>query len=153
MAKRKYDHLFTPEPLHKSTYPPFKDMMLFVLGGGVNFQIRFTHVSIPFDGAEPRHKHDFDEVFLFVPCTDDLTAYDAETELYLGDENEKYIINKTTAVHVPAGLLHCPIKHTRVGTPFFFVNCPLTPEYSVLSGGKKIVIGAPDGKPIKQKGQ
>jgi hypothetical protein len=25
MAKAKYDYLFTPEPLHKGTYPPFKD--------------------------------------------------------------------------------------------------------------------------------
>ena len=144
MGERQYDHLFTPEPLHKSGYPPFKDMLLFVLQKGVDFQIRFTHVSVPFDGLEPPHKHDFDEVFFFVPCSDDLRAYDAETELYLGDPAEKYIINKTTAVHVPAGLLHCPIKHTRVGLPFFFVNCPLTPDYTVEVNGKKFTPGAPD---------
>lgn len=144
MANKKYDHLFTPEPLHKSGYPPFKDMLLFVLGKGVNFQIRFTHVSVPFDGLEKPHKHDFDEVFFFVPCSDDLRAYDAESELYLGDEGEKYIINKTTAVHIPAGLLHCPIKHKRVGISFFFVNCPLTPEYTVEVKAKKFIPGPSD---------
>jgi hypothetical protein len=141
MANQKYDHLFTPEPLLKSGYPPFKDMLLFILEKGVNFQIRFTHISVPFDGSEPPHKHNFDEVFFFVPCSDDLRAYDAETELYL--EGEKYIINKTSAVHIPAGLLHCPIKHKRVGMPFFFVNCPLTSDFSLLVEGKKIVPGPP----------
>ncbi len=136
MAKRKYDHLFTTEIIHETTYPPFKNMILHTLEKGVNFQIRFTHVSVPFEGSEVAHTHEFDEVFLFVPCSDDLTAYDAETELYLGEEGEKYIINKTTAVRVPAGLVHCPIIHKRVGTPFFFVNCPLSDEYSRYVNGK-----------------
>lgn len=137
MAERKYDHLFTTEIIHETTYPPFKNMILHTLEKkDINFQIRFTHISVPFEGIEPAHAHDFDQVLLFVPCTDDLTAYDAETELYLGEEGEKYIINRTTAVYIPAGLVHCPIKHIRVGTPFFFVNCPMTPEYSVLIDGK-----------------
>jgi hypothetical protein len=145
MSLREFDHLFTPEPLHKSGYPPFKDMMLFVLSKGTNFQIRFTHISVPFDGLEPPHKHDFDEVFFFVPCTDDLKAYDAETWLYLGDKGEKYVIDRTMAVHVPAGLMHCPIQHKRVGLPFFFVNCPLTPDYTVTVKGKTFVPGQPAG--------
>ena len=143
MAESRYDYLKTTGIVRDSIYPPFKGMIFYALPEG-NFQIRFTHVSVPFDGLEPPHKHDFDEVFFFVPCSDDLRAYDAETELYLGDPAEKYIINKTTAVHVPAGLLHCPIKHTRVGLPFFFVNCPLTPDYTVEVNGKKFTPGAPD---------
>jgi hypothetical protein len=137
MAKSKYDDLITREPVRSSIYPPFKGMIYYALSQ-TNFQIRFTHVSVPFEGKEDAHKHDFAEVFLFVPCTDDLKAYDAETELYLGEEGEKIIINRTMAVHVPAGLVHCPIIHKRVGTPFFFVNCPITPEYSAIIDGKKI---------------
>jgi hypothetical protein len=95
--------LFTTDILHKSGYPPFKDMLLFVLAKGVDFQIRFTHVSVPYNGMEKPHKHDFDKVTLFVPCSDDLKAYDAESELYLGDEGERHVINKTTALYVPAG--------------------------------------------------
>jgi len=137
MAERKYDHLFTTEIIHETTYPPFKNMILHTLEDkNVNFQIRFTHVSVPFEGSEPPHSHEFDQVMLWVPCTDDLTAYDAETELYLGEEGEKYVINRTTALYIPAGLVHCPIRHTRVGTPFFFVNCPMSPEYSLLIDGK-----------------
>jgi hypothetical protein len=140
MAERKYDHLFTTDIVRTSgihLYPPFKGMIFHNLEEGANFQIRFTHVSVPFEGIEAAHKHDFDEVFLFIPCSDDLKAYDAETELYIGDEGEKYIIDKTCAVRMPAGVVHCPIIHKRVGTPFFFVNCPLTHEYTAYVRGKE----------------
>jgi hypothetical protein len=137
MASPKYEYLKNTGILRSSIYPPFLGMIFFALGNS-SFQIRFTHVSIPFQGKEDAHKHDFAEVFLFVPCSEDLKAYDAETELYLGEEGEKITINQTTAVHVPAGLVHCPIIHKRVGTPFFFVNCPITSEYSAIVGEKKV---------------
>ncbi|MFC2038960.1 hypothetical protein ACFLUG_04245 [Chloroflexota bacterium] len=137
MTEGKYDHLFTTEIIHETIYPPFKNMVMHILDKDVDFQIRFTHVSVPFEGVEPAHSHDFAQVMLWIPCTEDLTAFDAETELYLGEEGEKHIINKTTALFVPAGLVHCPIRHTRVGTPFFFVNCPMTPEYAVNIDGKE----------------
>lgn len=136
MAEKKFDHLFTTEIIRETVYPPFKNMLMYLLDNkDINYQIRFTHVSVPFEGNEPPHAHDFDQVMLWVPCTDDLTAYDAETELYL--EGEKYIINRTTALFLPAGTEHCPIRHIRIGTPFFFVNCPMTSEYGYKVEGKE----------------
>jgi hypothetical protein len=139
MSGSKYDYLKTTEIIRDTIYPPFKNMIFFALANS-SFQIRFTHVSVPFKGKEDAHKHDFAEVFVFVPCTEDLKAYDAESELYIGEEGEKIIINQTTAVHIPAGLVHCPIVHKRVGRPFFFVNCPITPQYSAIIGGEKLEI-------------
>ncbi len=136
MATTKYENLKTTPITRSTIYPPFINMIFYALKDS-NFQIRFTHVSVPFEGKEGAHKHDFAEVFVFVPCVPDLNAYDAETELYLGDEGEKMIIKETCAVHVPAGLTHCPIIHKRVGTPFFFVNCPITPQYSAIVNGKQ----------------
>jgi hypothetical protein len=137
MAASRYEHLKTTGIVRGTIYPPFLGMIFFALEKS-NFQIRFTHVSVPFEGKEGPHKHDFAEVFVFVPCSPDLNAYDAESELYVGEEGEKIIINQTTAVHVPAGLVHCPIIHKRVGTPFFFVNCPITPAYSAIVEGKVV---------------
>jgi hypothetical protein len=137
MAESRYEYLKTTEIIRDTIYPPFINMIFFALAHS-NFQIRFTHVSVPFEGKEDAHSHDFAEVFVFVPCSEDLKAYDAETELYLGEEGEKIIINQTTAVHIPAGLVHCPIIHKRVGKPFFFVNCPITPQYSAIIGGEKV---------------
>lgn len=140
MAVSKYEYLKTTGIVRPSIYPPFIGMIFYALEKEINFQIRFTHVSVPFEGKEQSHKHDFAEVFVFVPCHEDLNAYDAESELYLGEEGEKIIINQTMAVHIPAGLQHCPIIHTRVGTPFFFVNCPFTNEYSAIIGGQTLAI-------------
>lgn len=137
MAESKYNHLMTTNIVRDSIYPPYLGMIYFALQDS-SFQIRFTHVSEPFEGKENAHKHDFDEVFVFIPCTEDLRTYDAETELYIGEEGEKIIINQTMTVHIPAGLVHCPIIHKRVGTPFFFVNCPITPEYSAVLGEEKV---------------
>src|SRR4030042_2096826 len=137
MAKTKYDYLKTTEIVRDSIYPPFIGMIFFALANST-FQIRFTHVSVPCEGKEDAHKHDFAEVFVFVPCAEDLRAYDAETWLYLGEKGEKMIIKETCAVHIPAGLVHCPIIHKRVGLPFFFVNCPITPQYSAIIGGEKL---------------
>ena len=136
---KKYDYLKTKEITRATIYPPFKNMIFYALKDS-NFQIRFTHVSVPFEGKEDAHKHDFAEVFVFVPCTEDLKAYDAETELYIGEKGEKMIINETCSVHIPAGLVHCPIIHKRVGMPFFFVNCLITPQYSAIIGGEKVDI-------------
>jgi hypothetical protein len=139
MAKPELEKLKTTGIVRhtgKDGYPPYLGMIFYALENS-NFQIRFTHVSVPFEGKEVAHKHDFDEVFVFVPCTPDLNAYDAETWLYFGDEMEKMIITQTCTVHVPAGLIHCPIIHKRVGVPFFFVNCPITHEYTAYIDGKK----------------
>jgi hypothetical protein len=139
MSESKYDYLMDSSIVRhapgKEGYPPYLGMIYFALKNS-EFNIRFTPVTVPFEGKEVPHKHDFDEVFLFVPFTADLEAYDAETWLYVGDEGQKMIITKTCAVHMPAGLMHCPIIHKRVGMPFFFVNCPSKKEYTAVINGK-----------------
>jgi hypothetical protein len=137
MSKSKYEYLKTTEITRNTIYPPFKNMIFYALKDS-NFQIRFTHVSVPFEGKEDAHKHDFAEVFVFVPCSEDLKAYDAESEIFIGEEGGKITVNETCSVHIPAGLVHCPIVHKRVGMPFFFVNCPITPQYSAIIGEKKL---------------
>jgi hypothetical protein len=137
MAASTYEKLKTTGITRSTIYPPFLNMILYTLKDR-NFQIRFTHVSEPFGGKEEPHKHDFAQILLFVPCTPDLNAYDAETDLYLGDKGEKITIKETCTVFIPAGLTHAPIIHKRVGTPFFFVNVPLSGEYSAIMDGKKV---------------
>ena len=62
MSESKYDYLKTTEIVRPTIYPPFLGMIYFALGKGIDFQIRFTHVSVPFEGKESAHKHDFAEV-------------------------------------------------------------------------------------------
>ena len=147
MTESKYDYLKTTDIIRDTVYPPLLGMIFYTLENAEDFQIRFTHVSEPFEGKEDPHAHDFAQVFLFIPCTTDPRAYDAETHYYFGEEGEYMVIKETCAIYVPAGLVHCPYKHIRVGTPFFFVNCPITPEYTAIVDGKKQAI------PVKLKGK
>lgn len=51
MAKAKYDYLKTTEIIRSTIYPPFKNMIFYALKNS-NYQIRFTHVSVPFEGKK-----------------------------------------------------------------------------------------------------
>jgi hypothetical protein len=55
MAEGKYDYLKTTDILRDTVYPPFINMLFFELKDAEDFQIRFTHVSVPFDGKEDAH--------------------------------------------------------------------------------------------------
>ena len=62
----------------------------------------------------------------------DIRDFGAEVELYLGDEGEKHIIDKTTVVHVPAGLSHCPLNFTKVDKPIIFMDIYPAAEYKQI---------------------
>jgi len=72
---------------------------------------------------KPPHKHDCDEVFLFIGInpkdTDDLGA---EVEFWLGEgeETEKIRINTSALVFVPKGLLHLPLFFKNVKRPLLW---------------------------------
>ena len=52
----------------------------------------------------------------------DMNDFDAEVELYMGEEGEKYIITVPTIVYVPARMIHCPLNFTRINKPVFFFH-------------------------------
>lgn len=72
---------------------------------------------------KPPHKHDCDEIFLFIGNnhhdTDDLGA---EIEFWMGEgeETEKIDISTSTCVFVPAGLLHLPLFFKNVRRPLLW---------------------------------
>lgn len=50
----------------------------------------------------------------------------AEVELSLGGEGERFLINKTTIVHIRPGLVHAPINCKRITKPVFLGNITLS---------------------------
>jgi hypothetical protein len=50
-------------------------------------------------------------------------------ELWLGEEQEKHIIDATSVVHIPKGLIHGPLIYRRVDKPIIFVDAFLAPIY------------------------
>lgn len=60
--------------------------------------------------TEP-HKHDYEEIFLFLGTDPgDTTDLGAEVEFWLGEgsERDKVIINTSSSIYVPPGLAHFP---------------------------------------------
>ncbi|GEM_PF-961115 len=132
MTETKYSKYIIKEPLAFNIFPPYTPRLLFDSKNyfpEMNFGIRYTYINQPIDMEKP-HAHDFDQFFCFMGTPEDMRVFDGEAELYLGEEGTKHIINTTTVVYVPRGLVHCPIRWTRVGKPMMFVNIILAPQYT-----------------------
>ena len=56
----------------------------------------------------------------------------AEVELYLGEEGERHVITHTTIVHIPKGMIHCPLNFKKIDRPIMFLNVPLTAHYGQI---------------------
>ena len=95
---------------------------------GPDFGIGWHPVTQPFNMVEEAHKHDYAQILAFLPGDiTNLGELDAEIEFYL--DGEKHVINKTTVVHIPGGIVHCPLYIKRVGKPFLFNNMYFIDEY------------------------
>jgi hypothetical protein len=129
MASGKYEKYIIREPLADGLFSP---RLLFDTKNyfpDINFGIRYTYIDRPFELERP-HSHDYNQFLIFMGTPEDQRVFDGEVEIYLGKEHEKNIINSTTVVHIPAGLIHCPIIWKRVDKPMMFVNVILTPSYT-----------------------
>lgn len=82
-----------------------------------------------------KHAHDYDELLYFLGGNP-MNFYDfgAEAEILLGDEDERHIINTTTIIYVPKGLMHCPVYFNKVTKPVMFMHICSAPGYSRSKG-------------------
>lgn len=96
---------------------------------GYPFTFGFQIITKPFKGDNPAHTHNFQEYIAWYGTNpDDPTDFDAEIEIYLGEEQEKYVVTQPTIVNLPAGLVHCPMEIKRVGKPIVQLELMLPPE-------------------------
>ena len=76
------------------------------------------------------HKHDFHQFFCFLGSDpSDLRKFDAEIEMTLGEEGEKLLITSPSILHIPPGLMHCPMEYKRVGMPVLHLDMYFAPSY------------------------
>jgi hypothetical protein len=97
---------------------------------GIMHRIDWKYITGPTVLIEEPHSHDFEE-FLIIQGNNPANPrdFDAEIELTLGEEGEKHIITGTTLICLPKGLVHGPVKFTRVGKPVVLVVYCMAPEY------------------------
>jgi hypothetical protein len=105
---------------------------------------------------EPWHYHKkLDEWIIYMGSNPlNVEEFDAEIEMFWGEEREKQVINSTCVCHIPPGLIHYGNDHRRVGKPFYeIITVPVNFYFEekdkiVLSreedGDVMISEGAPD---------
>jgi hypothetical protein len=78
------------------------------------------------------HTHDVDEFLMFLGAElpDLCSSFDAEIDLWMGEEIEKHTITSTTIVYIPRGILHCPLNFRIVNKPVLFHALLLSPKFT-----------------------
>jgi hypothetical protein len=87
-----------------------------------------TYITELFEEGPP-HKHDAHQIMCFVGSNlEDISEFDAEIEMALGDEGEIQTITAPSVVSIPPGMMHCPLRFNRLGQPVLFIE--IVPESS-----------------------
>jgi hypothetical protein len=135
MAKKKYDKYIIREPLEKAFTPMIHLCAEDDCHGSKfpNFPAELTSVLVtqPLTMNPKPHAHDYDQFLCFLGSNNkNLFEFDAEIEVVLGKEGEVNIVDTTSIVYLPKGLIHCPINFKRVGKPVLFMHLCFAPAYT-----------------------
>ena len=136
MKERKYGRHFLTEPALRNTPRiAMPNPSAFVdseshFGSKASFSMAWRYVKEPMLFDRVPHSHEFDEFLCFLGGNlENMFDFDATIELCLGEEQELYLIEQATVVHIPAGMVHTPLTFKRVDKPVLFQPIPLTPAY------------------------
>jgi hypothetical protein len=106
--------------------------------GSGNFSLDCVYILDPHVINEKNHQHTFDQYLCFFSANSkDVKDFDADIEIYLGEEQERILIQAPTVIHIPPGLHHCPLKAVRVNRPFLFIDVAMTSRYAQVGDAKK----------------
>jgi hypothetical protein len=123
-----------------SRHPEITAPMIAAMGSkdipGAHLGAGFAYLVEPFMMIDAAHKHDFDQfLYFFGGDPNDFTEFDAEIELEL--DGKPNLITYASWVHIPKGLMHCPLNVKRVGKPVIFMDARISKEASVRPAPKK----------------
>ena len=119
-------------------------------GAGANFG--WILITRPLFIDREVHTHDVDEYLFFLggQVPDSFDTFDAEIDLCIGDEQEKYVITEPTLVYIPKGLPHTPLEFRKINKPVLFGMILLAPSFTKMTGGEQFSYDGPgvDGAPL-----
>jgi len=96
---------------------------------GSNFY--FLHWIMPdvdlnsdaFKIGHPPHIHKQAEILFHIGTNpEDPTDLGAEIEFHLGEEMERHVFTKTTAIYIPPMVVHAPWRPLKINRPFLFLE-------------------------------
>ena len=113
-------------------------------GAGINMGWQLFIKPILLE-TEP-HTHKVDEYLIFLGNNpaDWFSSFDAEIDLFLGEEMEKYVITKPTIVYIPPDMSHCPLDVRVITQPVLFTALLQEPVFTKTMNGKEFTFKGPD---------
>jgi hypothetical protein len=92
------------------------------------------------------HTHNTDEYLIFLgnDPADWFSSFDAQIDLFLGEEMEKYLIDKPTIVYIPHEMPHCPLNFRVLNGPVLFTALLQSPIFTKTMKGKEYTFKGPD---------
>ncbi|MDD5701785.1 MAG: hypothetical protein PHU23_07010 [Dehalococcoidales bacterium] len=128
MVEGKWDNYFIKEPVVDGRFAPRLKFFAGDYFGEKNCSILWNCIKEPFTMVEEAHAHDFDQYLSFFGG-DSSNIKDFGALIDFTIDGEKHTITSTTVVHIPAGVMHCPLRFVRVDKPVIFMNVAMTPQY------------------------
>lgn len=137
MAETKYGKHIIRDPLGKLDFPQIATPIVKFDGeqatGEPTLSFGLTCVFEPFLMRPDPHSHDFHQFLCFFGGNPmNFKDFGGQVEICLGEEQEKHVINSPTIVHVPPGLLHCPLNFKKIDKPIMYMDAFLSPSYSYI---------------------
>jgi hypothetical protein len=134
MAKSEYAKYFQPAPIKQSIFKQITQPQLLASGkdvfGGANFTMCWVLFTEPFVFVEDAHAHKYEQFFCLLGGNPmNINEFEAEIWFYLGREKEKFVITSPTMIHVPSGILHCPLIIKSVTKPVMYMDFPISPSF------------------------
>ncbi len=134
MPERKYSKHILPAPIMREhggvLIPGYNYKSVYAHHGELHADITlgFHYMDQAYTELYP-HSHPGHEVFCFVGSNPlDISEFDAEIELGLGEEVETHALTTPTAVSLPGGMVHGPLSFKRVGKPVIFLEVTHIPK-------------------------
>lgn len=155
-TKKKYEKLVFSGFKEEANLPSVTSPQAYFRGAeqipGAGINMGWQLFIKPFLLEKEPHTHNVDEylVFLGHDPADFFKSFDAQIGLCLGDELEKYVIDKPTIVFIPSGLSHNPCEFKVLNKPVLFTALLQQPVFSKIMDGKEIKF---EGLGTKGKGK
>ncbi|HSW59043.1 MAG TPA: hypothetical protein VLH15_11605 [Dehalococcoidales bacterium] len=143
MAKsKKYSKLLFTGFKEPSNLPGVLDPQAYFRGDmqipGAGMNMGWQVFSKPIHLEKEAHIHDADEylIFLGAELPDLFSSFDAEIDLWMGEEMEKCVITKPTIVYVPKNFSHTPLNFRKLNKPVLFSALLLAPRFTKKMGSR-----------------
>ena len=134
MSTTKYGKYISREPLRAiGTQPMLKGIEMYDVNGpqwDTACIVHYSAVDKPILLLKEPHTHPYPEFVCFIGGNVmKVRDFEAEIEMYMGEEQEKHIITSSSVVYLPAGFPHCPLNFKVVKKPVVLMTISLGKEY------------------------